>query len=227
MALVLHYAPGSTATIPQTVMEEAGMSYRLRLFDPLTETNRTLGDTGLRLSGRIPALEDDTLVIFETGAIIQHLLLRTDASFLMPPVGSKEHSRFLQWLFYLITTPHRTVLEILRPESWVRDLNARAQFRNAAFSRLAAQCDFLDANVSDGTFMSYGYTVLDIYLTELARWIADTDLPVTRWRRLARIVDQSRARPAYQRVLSSQDVTWPGSAAKDKGLTERILQRWL
>ena len=153
--------------------------------------------------------------------------MRTDASLLMPPPGSRDHSRFLQWLFYLITTPHRTVLEVLRPESWVRDLNARAQFRNAAISRLAAQCDFLDANVSDGTFMSHGYTVLDIYLTELARWTTDTDMPMTRWRRLARIVDQTRQRPAYQRVLRSQGVTWPGTPAKKKDVTERILQRWL
>ncbi len=78
---------------------------------------------------------------------------------------------------------------------------------------MVTQCDYLDSNVSDGTFLSVGFSALDIYLTELARWSAVTSMPMWRWKNLGKIVEATRNRPAYKRMLAMQRIGRPKQAA--------------
>ena len=211
MTLVLHYTSGSTATIPHAVIDEIGLPYRLR---PMTQgidqiQQERHPEAGFRLSGRIPALEDGSSVVFETGAILLHIVAKPEAARIMPAYGTREFSRFAQWLFYLTTSPKSTLMEIMWPERWGRLADDQEWIRNRAEERLFAQCDYLESNVSDGTFLSFGLTALDFYLTELARWSSVTETPIWRWQKLGRIVDETRSRPSYQRMLDMHGISWP------------------
>lgn len=212
MTLVLHYISGSTATIPHAVIEEAGLPYRLRaLPSGVDQVQREhYPEAGFKLSGRIPALEDDTAVVFETGAIITHIVSKPGASHLAPPYGSKEYARFMQWLFYLTTSSKASMMEIMWPERWGKHADDQEWIKERAQERLATQCDYLDANVSEGTFLPFGLTALDFYLTELARWSAAAELPLWRWKRINAVVEATRHRPAYKRMLAMQGLIWPG-----------------
>lgn len=215
MALVLHYIYGSTASIPQAVMEEAGLAYSLKALPSGVDDVHLdhYPEAKFKLSGRIPALEDGSSVVFETGAIIMHLLAKPEAAHLMPAYGSNEYSRFMQWLFYLTTSPKATLMEFMWPERWGRFADDQDWVRERAADRMVTQCDYLDSNVSDGTFLSVGFTALDIYLTELARWSAVTGMPMWRWKNLGKIVEATRNRPAYKRMLAMQRISWPKQAA--------------
>ena len=208
MSLTLHYAKGSTATIPQLVIEETGLPYSLRELTPSVR-DEFLPQTALNLPrSRVPALEDGSLVVFETGAIILHLLTKPQLSHLAPVSGSAGYARFLQWLFYLGSAPLMSILEHSHPERWCVSEADQKSLKRDAERRLATQCDFLDANVSKGQFLSTGFSVLDLFLTELARWSTDFDSPIRSWSNLAVIVDATRSRSSYHRMMDRQGIKW-------------------
>ncbi|MAK60183.1 MAG: hypothetical protein CMK09_04315 [Ponticaulis sp.] len=209
MSLTLHYAKGSTATIPQLVIEEAELGYSLKELVS-SVSNEFLVKQALDLpSARVPALEDGSLVVFETGAIILHLLTKPEISYLAPTPGSAAYAKFLQWLFYLGSAPMMAILEHAHPERWCVSEDDRFFLKRSAERRLTTQCDLLNANVADGQFLTYGFSVLDLFLTELARWSVEFELPMQSWSNLERIVEATRARPAYQRMMDRQGITWP------------------
>lgn len=228
MSLVLHFSRGSSATIPHAVIEEAGLPYGLKELQSSIRTELGSPRANFHPSTRIPALEDDRVVVFETDAIILHLLSKPEASFLMPRFGSADGAKFLQWLCYLSSAPRAAILEHTYPERWCRDGYAQSEIRENAARKLASHCDLLDANVSDNTFLTWGFTALDIYLTELARWSSDFELPIWKWRRLERIIEATRHRPAYERMLEMQGLDWPTDVKVEvePNWQDKIIKHW-
>lgn len=226
MSLVLHFSRGSTATIPQAVIEEAGLPYSLKELEPAIQSEIGRPRAPYNTTSRIPALEDDRLVVFETDAIILHLLSKPQAAFMMPRFGSSEGAKFLQWLCYLSSSPRSAILEHTYPERWCKEEYTFSYLRDQAARKLASHCDLLDANVADGTFLPFGFSALDIYLTELARWSAAFDLPIYKWKRLERIIDKTRNREGYQRMMQSQGLTWPTEVIPVDSWQEKIAKYW-
>tara|TARA_B100000678_G_scaffold6146_2_gene5312 strand:+ start:5590 stop:6273 length:684 start_codon:yes stop_codon:yes gene_type:complete len=226
MPLVLHYAPGSTATIPHAVIEESGLAFSLRSLDSDNGPRERESENALELTNRIPALEDGSMVVFETGAIVLHLLTKPEAAHLMPTYGSRDYTRFLQWLFYMTTSPKMAILEFAHPEKWTRDSQAQKLLKEAAQAKLATQCDFLDANVYADTFLSSGFSALDIYLTELARWSRGFAVPMWKWSRLERVITATRQRPAFQRMLTAHGLTWPTEPPPPMTWREKVEKYW-
>lgn len=209
MSILLYYSPGSGAQVPHVLLEEAGLDYELRRLDarePPSGEQPLLHNIPSR---RAPALVDGTEVVFETGAIILHILAKQEASYMMPAYGSPDGSRFLQWLFYLITTPQQSLLEYYTPERWATSEEDREKVRHNGMVKLIHQCDFMESHVAQGSFMPFGFTALDIYLTMLARWTVIMEIPMTRWDRLGAIIEATRERPSFQKMMRMQEIAWP------------------
>src|SRR4051812_31461691 len=58
-------------------LEEAGLAYRERLID--RDDQRSAEYRSLQPFGQVPALEEDGLVMFESGAIVLHIAARSEA----------------------------------------------------------------------------------------------------------------------------------------------------
>lgn len=226
MSLTLHIASGSTATIPHAVIEEAGLPYLLKELEPAIQAEFGRPKASFVPTSRIPALEDDRLVVFETDAIVLHLLSKPQASFMMPRYGSPEGAKFLQWLCYMSNSPRSAILEHTYPERWCRDEYTFSHLREQAARKLAAHCDLMDANVADGTFLPHGFSALDIYLTELARWSAAFDLPIWKWKRLEKIINATRERDGYRRMLDLQKLSWPTDVPDISTWQDKIAKYW-
>ncbi len=212
--LALYYAPGSAAIAPQAVMEELGLDYELRLLDRATRAQKAPDYLALNPSGRIPTLIDGDLTLFETGAILLHLIgahpgARPGAA-LAPAPGGRDHALFLQWLFHLTTTPQVTFHEYFYPERWAAGPEDEPRVRAAGIARLEADFALLDQAVAGETsFLASGFSALDLHLAMLARWSRDMPRPMWTWPNLARVIAAAAARPAFRRTLARQGLTWP------------------
>lgn len=208
--LALHYAPGSAAIAPQAVMEELGLAYELRLLDPAIRAQKAPEYLALNPSGRIPTLIDGDLVLFETGAIILHLLaLHPDAG-LAPRPGTRAHAVFVQWLFHLVTTPQVTFHEYFYPARWAAGPQDEPRVRANGIAKLEADFDLLDAAVAGGdAFLASGFSALDLHIAMLARWSRDMPRPMWTWPNLARVIAAAAGRPAFARTLARQGIDWP------------------
>lgn len=118
----IYYAPNTRAVRIVWLCEELGLPYELERFK--------LGDPAMRGAdylrihplGRVPALEDGDVLLYESGAIVEYILARHGEGRLAPAPDDAEYPMYLQWLHYaegMIMPPVNTLVVetlLLKPE---------------------------------------------------------------------------------------------------------------
>jgi GSH-dependent disulfide-bond oxidoreductase len=97
MAIKLYTAATPNGWKISIALEEMGLPYEVRVIDFASQEQKTDWYTKLNPNGRIPTLEDDDFVLFESGAILIYLAEKT-GKFLPRDVHGR--SRVLQWLMF-------------------------------------------------------------------------------------------------------------------------------
>jgi glutathione S-transferase len=97
MAITLYTAATPNGWKISIALEEMGLPYEVRVIDFTTEEQKAAWYVALNPNGRIPTLEDDGFVVFESGAILIYLAEKT-GKFLPQDVHGR--SRVIQWLMF-------------------------------------------------------------------------------------------------------------------------------
>jgi GSH-dependent disulfide-bond oxidoreductase len=97
MAIKLYTAATPNGWKVSIALEEMALPYEVRVIDFASQEQKTDWYMKLNPNGRIPTLEDDGFVIFESGAILIYLAEKT-GKFL--PRDVQQRSRVMQWLMF-------------------------------------------------------------------------------------------------------------------------------
>ena len=199
----IHFAPNTRAVRIVWLFEELGLPYELERYK--------LGDPAMRSAeyrkvhpmGRVPALQDGDVTIFESGAIVEYVLARYGNGRMVPKVSSPDFPAYLQWLHYaegMIMPPVNTIVVetiLLPPERRNQGNVDRAtkllgQMLSAVDQHLAGR-DYLAGEFSGADIMT-GHAC-----TVAARLKADiSDKP-----NVAAYIARVNARPALQRAWAT------------------------
>jgi len=97
MTIKLHTAATPNGWKISIALEEMGLPYEVRVIDFATLEQKADWYVKLNPNGRIPTLDDDGFIVFESGAILLYLAEQT-GKFLPRDVHGR--SRVLQWLMF-------------------------------------------------------------------------------------------------------------------------------
>jgi glutathione S-transferase len=179
-------------------LEEVGVPYDVRLvsFAALKEP----AHLARHPFGQIPTLEDDGLVLFETGAIVLHIAERHPG---LLPTDAAARARALTWMFAALGTVEPPILDLSnaviaeRGESWSAArlplVKERVRVRCKQLSDRLGEAEWLDGAFSAGDLM-----MVSVLLRLRASGLLD-ELP-----RLGAYVARGEARPAYARAFAAQ-----------------------
>lgn len=179
-------------------LEEAGLAYRVKLIDQ--DDQKSAAYRAMQPFGQVPVLEEDSFVLFESGAIVLHIAEKSEV--LMPP-DEAGRARVVQNVLAALNSiepfvQELAVIDLFHPgEAWAQERRPQAE----AFlkSRLDALNDWLgDKDYIDGRF-----TAADILMTHVLRILRHTDL-LDLYPRLKAYKERNEARPAFQRALKGQ-----------------------
>ena len=117
----LYFAPNSRAVRIAWLLEELGMDYEIEKYSVGDKALRTPEYYKLHPMGRVPVLEDDSIKIYESGAIVEYVLARHKDGGLKPAVDDPMFPEYLQWFHYcegMVMPPMNTIVvhTILLPE---------------------------------------------------------------------------------------------------------------
>lgn len=100
MTLKLHHLNASRSQRIVWLLKELDVPHEIVSYQRNAETRLAPPELlNLHPMGKSPLLEDDGVVIAETGAITQYILAKHDPEFrLHPPVTSPDFPRFLEWV---------------------------------------------------------------------------------------------------------------------------------
>ena len=126
----LYYARNSRAVRVAWLFEELGLDYEIERFDLGSKEMRSPEYLKLHPMGRVPTLEDGSIKIFESGAIIQYILEKTNNLKLVPSGNDPEFANYLQWFHYaegMIMPPMNIIVveTILLPPERRNEINVK------------------------------------------------------------------------------------------------------
>lgn len=178
-------------------LEEAGLDYRVRLIGP----DRPPGYVDEQAYNQVPCLRDETLQIFESGAIVQYIAEKSEALLPSDPQG---RYRAIQWAFAAVNSVEpfvqlRTLLDVVfAGEEWSKlskpTIDHYAKLRLQQTSDRLAEQQWLE-----GQHFSMG----DLMMITVLR-IADRGGLLTGFPNLVAYVRRGEDRPAFQRALRDQ-----------------------
>jgi len=199
----IYFAPNTRAVRIVWLFEELGLPYQLERYK--------LGDPAMRSAeyrkvhpmGRVPALQDGDVTMFESGAILQYVLAKYGNGRLMPQPSSPDFPHYLQWLHYaegMIMPPVNTVVveTILLPPERRNQANV-----DRATKLLGQMLSAVDQHLAGREFLAGEFSGADIMTghacTVAARLKADiSDKP-----NVAAYIQRINARPALQRAWAT------------------------
>jgi glutathione S-transferase len=180
-------------------LEEAGLPYKTKL---LAQGDQDQEDyRALQPFGQVPLLEEDGLVLFESGAIVLHI---GERSAVLLPAEPKACARARQWLIAALNSIEPCVMNvalidfIYANEEWAKLRRPGAvefaRRRLAALSKSLGNKAFLDGN---------HFTAGDLMMATVLRVLDKTDI-VSGDERLTAYLSRCTARPAFTRALAAQ-----------------------
>lgn len=180
-------------------LEEAGLPYRTYLLkqgDQDTPEYRSL-----QPFGQVPMLEEDGLVLFESGAIVLHIGERSEA---LLPKDASARARATQWLIAALNSVEPFLMNVAlidifhAQEEWAKLRRPGAvefaQKRLSALSKSLGDKPYLDGD---------RFTAGDLMMATVLRILKHTDL-VSVDPHLAAYLERCTTRPAFKRALDAQ-----------------------
>jgi len=199
----LYYARNSRAERVAWLLEELGIDYEIEKFELGSPALRSDDYKSVHPMGRVPALDDGDVRIFESGAIVEYILARYGNGRMRPAVESPDFPDYLQWLHYcegMIMPPVNSwVVEmVLLPPERRTEVNVKR-----ATKLLGQMLMAVDQRMEGREFIAGDFSGADIMIghaSVIARELCGQDYSDKP--NLARYADAIMARPAFQKARS-------------------------
>ena len=210
----LHYAPGNASMTPHLLLEELGLPFELKLVDRANNAHKSPEYLKLNPNGLIPVLVDGDLVLYETAAIVLHLVDTHPAAGLAPALGTAERAHFYKWLVWLAASLQSQMPIYFYTDRYVAPGNTAgaAEVKAATEQRIAALIDQIDAQLASHGgpwLLGERFSALDPYAFMLCRWTRSAGIPARTLPHVGPFLQRVLARPATQRVLVTEGLTAP------------------
>jgi glutathione S-transferase len=196
----VHHLNNSRSQRVLWLLEEIGLDYEVVSYQRDAKTKRAPASLRrLHPLGKAPIIEDGSLRLAETGAIVDYLVSRYGKS-LAPPEGGEAYWRCRYWVHYaegsaMAPLLLKLVLRKLGPLGWPA--------RRYVDGQIALHLDFLEKELHHGPwFAGDEFSAADIIMSfPLEAATARGGLNASR-PNLSNFLSRIHARPAYQRALS-------------------------
>ena len=194
----LYYMPSACSLSVQITLHELDMPYTSVLVDSKTRLLPDGADyRAIHPRGQVPLLElDDGTRLSEGPVIVQYLADLKPGGDLMPPAGTLDRYRELEWLNYLTSEMHQRFYPLFKfgqfPDDVKAELRADLDHKLAHVSGKLDERDYL---------MGDSFTVADGYLFTMLRWAGFLKVDLARWPNLVAYRDRVAKRPAVEAAM--------------------------
>jgi len=196
----LHHAPNTRSVRIVWLLEELGLDYEIAFHKLGAPEMRGPDYKKVHPLGRVPALEDGSATLFESGAIVEYLLARYGEGRLKPDVAAPEFADYLQWLHFaegMLMPPVNIIIveTVLLPPERRNDVNV-----DRATKLLSRMLAAVDEGLAGKNYLAGAFSGADI-MTGHACIVANrlggdvSDKP-----NVAAYIERLQARPALQKA---------------------------
>jgi glutathione S-transferase len=194
----LYYFAGACSQAPHIILLETGLPFEKIRVDPATKRLES-GEDFLAIApkGSVPVLElDDGEILTENAVVLQYIADQAPGWHLIPPYGTMERYRVLEWLNYIATELHKGFAPLFHPTG---------EPRAHAMEAIAAKFDYVDGRLGAGPWLAgEDFGVADAYLFVVLGWARVFHFDFGRWPALKAFRERMSERPAVRAALHAE-----------------------
>ena len=180
-------------------LEEAGLAYRTRLLEQGDQDKPDY--RALQPFGQVPILEEDGLVLFESGAIVHYVGERSEV---LLPRDADARRRAAQWLIAALNSIEPSIMTVATIDAFYRNEEWARLRRPGAVEFVHKRLSALSRSLGDKPYLDGDrFTAGDLMMATVLRILGHSDI-VTSDKRLAGYLERCTARPAFKRALEAQ-----------------------
>ena len=196
----LYFAPTSCSMAPHILLREAGLPFELVRVIFRTHTTKDGADFyASHPLGQVPVLAlEGGEVLSEASVILQYVADKAPEAKLLPPAGTMERYRALEWLNFIASDLHKGIGMLFNRK--LSD-DAKAVIRALAETRLAYAEQKLGARPFT---MGESFSAPDAYLFTILNWTGFVGIDLAAYPSLAAFMDRMRARASVRAVSEAE-----------------------
>jgi len=199
MNITVHHLNNSRSQRILWLLEELNVPYDIQHYARDAVTNLA-PEALLKMHplGKSPLIEDSANIIFESAAIVEYICERHGGAHLVPPRGTDEHIRYLEWLHF---SEGSAMTPILLNLYTARLGEAAAPLHPRIDQQLESHFQFMEDSLKGtGWFVGNTLSGADIMMSFPAEAAVKMGRAANR-PNLTKFVETIHARPAFQRAL--------------------------
>jgi glutathione S-transferase len=166
----LYFAPRTRATRPRWLLEELGVPYELVNVDLAKGEHKQISHLRIHPLGKVPALEDGELVVFESAAILMYLADKYPEKKLAPAVGTPERAHYYQWMVFAGATLEPPIAAYAEQMSLPEDKRSADIIAKSKEQALAAVKAVEHALLGKMYLVGEKFSAADVQLGAILRW---------------------------------------------------------
>jgi glutathione S-transferase len=170
MTIKLYGIPQSRASRCLWMLEELGVPYENVPVSFLGDAQKP-DYLKINPNGRIPALDDDGLVLFESLAINLHLARKYDGGKGLWPKSADDQSRAIQWSIWAMTEAEPPVMKVLMNRTFLPEPQRSEAEAKAGEQELAKPVAVLEGVLRGRPYLlGDSFTVADLNVSAVIGW---------------------------------------------------------
>ncbi|RKH59420.1 glutathione S-transferase family protein [Corallococcus aberystwythensis] len=179
-------------------LEEAGLPYEAMLIDP--QVQKSSDYRAQQPFGQVPVFQEDGLTLFESGAILVHLGLKSDV---LLPTDEAGRARALTWLFAALNSIEIHIQQLAEIDLFAPDAEWAKLHRPDVVRMIHKRLGELATWLGNREYLEDRFTVGDLMMSTVFRILRHTEI-LEAHPTLKAYKERCEARPAFQRALAAQ-----------------------
>ncbi len=180
-------------------LEEAGLPYKVRTV-ALGPEQKSPEHLARQPFGQAPAIEEDGLVLFESGAIALYLAEKSERLLPRDRIGRE---RATAWVFAALNSIEIWIQQLASLDFFHAKEEWTKEFRPGIEKQVHERLDQLEKVLGEKDYLEGEFTVGDLMMTDVLRILDHTKI-VEAYPRLSAYKQRCEARPAFQRAMMAQ-----------------------
>lgn len=212
MTLKIYGTAASRTARPLWVAQELGLDYDHIALPYLGGVTRTPEFLALNPNGRIPVLDDDGIIVWESESMACALYLaerfKGEGRPLLAAANFAEQAEILRWSFWAVTECEKDALVFLMHGLLMPPGRRKPELAALAQRRLLAPLRVLEQHLQSRPYLAGGrFTVADVCVASVLAWVESASELMVQCPRVEEWLQRCLARPAFQavRVMAASD----------------------
>jgi glutathione S-transferase len=192
--LKIYGVPQSRAFRALWMAEECGVTYEL-VKTSFAEDSKKPEYLRINPNGRIPSIDDDGVVVWESMAINLYLAKKYGKS--LAPKDLAEEAHATQWSFWVMTEVEKPLLNALFARTGMMGNKKDESEAARSFGELKRPLDVLNGHLQSRAYLlGDRFTVADVNVASVMSWAQAGRFDLAPWPKVADWLNRCTSRPA-------------------------------